>query len=147
VTTNNLFGLPSSKGQLTVLIAHITFSVAFVAVIIQARLSSFDKNIEEAAQDLGAKPNSVIWKITTPVIMPSIISGWLLAFTLSLDDLVVASFTTGPGANTLPIVVFSKVRLGLSPEVNALSAIIMLFVVTIAVGYYIKIRNKSDVNK
>ena len=80
------------------------------------------------------------------LILPSIISGWLLAFTLSLDDLVVASFTTGPGANTLPIVVFSKVRMGLSPEVNALSAVIMLAIVSIAIGYYIKTRNKSDVN-
>jgi putrescine transport system permease protein len=146
ISANNLFGLPSSKGQMTVLISHITFSVAFVAVIIQARLISFNKSIEEAAQDLGAVPNSVIWKVTLPVILPSIISGWLLAFTLSLDDLVVASFTTGPGANTLPIVVFSKVRMGLSPEVNALSAVIMLAIVSIAIGYYIKTRNKSDVN-
>jgi putrescine transport system permease protein len=146
ISANNLFGLPSSKGQMTVLISHITFSVAFVAVIIQARLISFNKSIEEAAQDLGAVPNSVIWKVTLPVILPSIISGWLLAFTLSLDDLVVASFTTGPGANTLPIVVFSKVRMGLSPEVNALSAVIMLAIVSTAIGYYIKTRNKSDVN-
>tara|TARA_B110000467_G_scaffold123257_1_gene115068 strand:- start:502 stop:984 length:483 start_codon:yes stop_codon:yes gene_type:complete len=146
ISANNLFGLPSSKGQMTVLISHITFSVAFVAVIIQARLISFNKSIEEAAQDLGAVPNSVIWKVTLPVILPSIISGWLLAFTLSLDDLVVASFTTGPGANTLPIVVFSKVRMGLSPEVNALSAVIMLAIVSIAISYYIKTRNKSDVN-
>ena len=131
---------------MTVLISHITFSVAFVAVIIQERLISFNKSIEEAAQDLGAVPNSVIWKVTLPVILPSIISGWLLAFTLSLDDLVVASFTTGPGANTLPIVVFSKVIMGLSPEVNALSAVIMLAIVSIAMGYYIKNRNKSDVN-
>ena len=146
ISANNLFGLPSSKGQMTVLISHITFSVAFVAVIIQARLISFNKSIEEAAQDLGAVPNSVIWKVTFPVILPSIISGWLLAFTLSLDDLVVASFTTGPGANTLPIVVFSKVRMGLSQEVNALSAVIMLTIVTIAIGYYLKNRSKLDVN-
>ena len=82
ISANNLFGLPSSKGQMTVLISHITFSVAFVAVIIQARLISFNKSIEEAAQDLGAVPNSVIWKVTLPVILPTIISGWLLAFTL-----------------------------------------------------------------
>ena len=90
-------------------------------------------------------PNKIFWKITAPVILPSIISGWLLAFTLSLDDLVVASFTTGPGANTLPIVVFSKVRLGLSPEVNALSSIIMLFVVIAAVIFYFV--NRSNVQK
>ena len=90
-------------------------------------------------------PNKIFWKITAPVILPSIISGWLLAFTLSLDDLVVASFTTGPGANTLPIVVFSKVRLGLSPEVNALSSIIMLFVVVAAIIFYFV--NRSNVQK
>ena len=98
-------------------------------IIIQARLTDFNKNIEEAAMDLGYNYTKVLYKITLPIILPSIIAGWLLAFTISLDDLVVASFTTGPGANTLPIVVFSKVRLGLSPEVNALSAIIMLIVI------------------
>ena len=128
-----------------VLISHITFSVAFVAVIIQSRLSSYDKNIEEAAQDLGTIPNMIFWKVTAPVILPAILSGWLLAFTLSLDDLVVASFTTGPGANTLPIVVFSKVRLGLSPEVNALSAIIMLIVILAAISIYLI--NRSNIKK
>lgn len=145
ISSNHLIGFPSTKGQLTILISHITFSVAFVAIIIQSRLSSYDKNIEEAAQDLGTLPNKIFWKITAPVILPSIISGWLLAFTLSLDDLVVASFTSGPGANTLPIVVFSKVRLGLSPEVNALSAIIMLVVIIAAVIYYLI--NQSNVKK
>ena len=145
ISSNHLIGFPSSKGQFTVLISHITFSVAFVAVIIQSLLSSYYKNIEEAAQDLGTLPNKIFWKITAPVILPSIISGWLLTFTLSLDDLVVASFTTGPGANTLPIVVFSKVRLGLSPEVNALSSMIMLFVVIAAVIFYFV--NRSNVQK
>ena len=119
--------------------------MAFVAVIIQSRLSSYDKNIEEAAQDLGTIPNMIFWKVTAPVILPAILSGWLLAFTLSLDDLVVASFTTGPGANTLPIVVFSKVRLGLSPEVNALSAIIMLIVILAAISIYLI--NRSNIKK
>ena len=146
ITTNNLIGFPSSKGFLTVLISHITFSIAFVGVIIQARLSSFDKNIEEAAQDLGAMPNKVFWKITAPVILPSIVSGWLLSFTLSLDDLVVASFTNGPGANTLPIVVFSKVRLGLSHEVNALSAIVLLVVMSAALIFYFA-NKKSNIQK
>ena len=108
-------------------------------------MSSYDKNIEEAAQDLGTIPNMIFWKITAPVILPAILSGWLLAFTLSLDDLVVASFTTGPGANTLPIVVFSKVRLGLSPEVNALSAIIMLIVILAAISIYLI--NRSNIKK
>ena len=145
ISSNHIIGFPSSKGQLTVLISHITFSVAFVAVIIQSRLSSYDKNIEEAAQDLGTIPNMIFWKVTAPVILPAILSGWLLAFTLSLDDLVVASFTTGPGANTLPIVVFSKVRLGLSPEVNALSAIIMLIVILAAISIYLI--NRSHIKK
>ena len=108
-------------------------------------MSSYDKNIEEAAQDLGTIPNMIFWKVTAPVILPAILSGWLLAFTLSLDDLVVASFTTGPGANTLPIVVFSKVRLGLSPEVNALSAIIMLIVILAAISIYLI--NRSNIKK
>ena len=102
-------------------------------------------NNSGAAQDLGTIPNMIFWKITAPVILPAILSGWLLAFTLSLDDLVVASFTTGPGANTLPIVVFSKVRLGLSPEVNALSAIIMLIVILAALSIYLI--NKSNIKK
>ena len=123
---NDIIGIPSTRGQMTILISHITFSIAFVAVIIQARLSEYDKSVEEAAMDLGMLPYKVLYKITLPIIAPSIISGWLLAFTLSLDDLVVASFTSGPGSNTLPIVVFSKVRLGLSPEVNALSTILIL---------------------
>ena len=122
---NNLIGIPSMRGQMTILISHITFCIAFVAVIIQARLSNFDKSVEEAAMDLGLPSYKVIYKITLPIIFPSILSGWLLAFTLSLDDLVVASFTSGPGANTLPIIVFSKVRLGLSPEINALSTILI----------------------
>ena len=137
ITLNNFINFPSSRGQLTIFISHVTFSIAFVAVIIQARLTNFNTNIEEAAMDLGCNHNQVIYKITLPIILPSIIAGWLLAFTLSLDDLVVASFTTGPGANTLPIVVFSKVRLGLSPEVNALSTILMLALIILGIFYYV----------
>ena len=136
ISLNNLISFPSSRGQLTIFISHVTFCIAFVAIIIQARLTDFNKNIEEAAMDLGYNYNKVIYKITLPIILPSIIAGWLLAFTISLDDLVVASFTTGPGANTLPIVVFSKVRLGLSPEVNALSAILMFALLFIGIFYY-----------
>ncbi len=136
ISLNNLISFPSSRGQLTIFISHVTFCIAFVAIIIQARLTDFNKNIEEAAMDLGYNYNKVIYKITLPIILPSIIAGWLLAFTISLDDLVVASFTTGPGANTLPIVVFSKVRLGLSPEVNALSAILMFALLFIGILYY-----------
>ena len=136
ISLNNLVGFPSSRGQLTIFISHVTFCIAFVAIIIQARLTDFNKNIEEAAMDLGYNYTKVLYKITLPIILPSIIAGWLLAFTISLDDLVVASFTTGPGANTLPIVVFSKVRLGLSPEVNALSAILMLALLIIGILYF-----------
>ena len=144
---NNLIGFPSARGQVTILISHITFCIAFVAVIIQSRLSDFDKSLEEAAMDLGLKPNKVIYKITLPIIMPSIISGWLLAFTLSLDDLVVASFTSGPGANTLPIVVFSKVRLGLSPEVNALSTILLLGLFFIAFLFFFIQKKSLNIQK
>jgi len=136
ISLNNLIGFPSSRGQLTIFISHVTFCIAFVAIIIQARLTDFNKNIEEAAMDLGYNYTKVLYKITLPIILPSIIAGWLLAFTISLDDLVVASFTTGPGANTLPIVVFSKVRLGLSPEVNALSAILMFALLIIGIFYF-----------
>ncbi len=137
ISLNNIIGFPSSRGQLTIFISHVTFCIAFVAVIIQARLTDFDKNIEEAAMDLGYNYTRVLYKITLPIILPSIIAGWLLSFTISLDDLVVASFTTGPGANTLPIVVFSKVRLGLSPEVNALSSILMFILLILGLFYFL----------
>lgn len=146
ISLNNFISFPSTRGQLTIFISHVTFCIAFVAIIIQARLTDFNKNIEEAAMDLGYSYTKVIYKVTLPIILPSIIAGWLLAFTISLDDLVVASFTTGPGANTLPIVVFSKVRLGLSPEVNALSSILMLVLILIGVIYFF-FNNKLNVKK
>lgn len=146
ISLNNFISFPSTRGQLTIFISHVTFCIAFVAIIIQARLTDFNKNIEEAAMDLGYNYTKVIYNVTLPIILPSIIAGWLLAFTISLDDLVVASFTTGPGANTLPIVVFSKVRLGLSPEVNALSSILMLVLILIGVIYFF-FNNKLNVKK
>jgi len=146
ISLNNFISFPSTRGQLTIFISHVTFCIAFVAIIIQARLTDFNQNIEEAAMDLGYNYTKVIYKVTLPIILPSIIAGWLLAFTISLDDLVVASFTTGPGANTLPIVVFSKVRLGLSPEVNALSSILMLVLILIGVIYFF-FNNKLNVKK
>jgi len=146
ISLNNFISFPSTRGQLTIFISHVTFCIAFVAIIIQARLTDFNKNIEEAAMDLGYNYTKVIYKVTLPIILPSIIAGWLLAFTISLDDLVVASFTTGPGANTLPIVVFSKVRLGLSPEVNALSSILMLVLILIGVIYFF-FNNKLNIKK
>jgi len=113
------------RGIMTVTIAHITFSMCYVAVVVQSRLVSFDRSIEEAAMDLGCPPGRTFLLITLPVIMPAIVSGWLLAFTLSLDDLVIASFATGPGATTLPMKIYSQVRLGVTPEINAVSTILV----------------------
>ncbi len=128
VALDNMIGWPSGRGVATITIAHITFSLAYVAVIIQSRLSSMDESIEEAALDLGARPTKVFFVITLPIIAPALVSGWLLAFTMSLDDLVIASFVSGPGSSTLPMVIFSKVRLGVSPEINALATIIVALV-------------------
>lgn len=118
------------RGMMTITLAHTTFSMCYVAVVIQARLSSFDMSIEEAAMDLGCTPLKTFFVITLPVILPAVISGWLLSFTLSLDDLVIASFTTGPGATTLPMKIYSMVRLGVTPEVNAISTILIGIVAT-----------------
>ncbi len=120
------------RGFWTVTIAHITFSMCYAAVVVQARLSDFDKSVEEAAMDLGASPVGTFFQITLPIIAPSVISAWLLSFTLSLDDLVIASFATGPGATTLPMKIYSQVRLGVTPEINAISTI-MIGVVTLGV--------------
>lgn len=125
VAMESLIGWPSGRGFLTIVIAHATFCTAYVTVVVQSRLADFDLSLEEAAMDLGASPVRVFFDITLPIIAPALVSGWLLAFTLSLDDLVIASFVTGPGASTLPIVIFSKVKLGVSPEVNALATIII----------------------
>ena len=128
ITLKQIIGWPSERGFTTITIAHITFSLAYVAVIVQARLTGMGQTLEEAALDLGAKPFKVLTAITLPRLAPGMISGWLLAFTLSLDDLVIASFVTGPGANTLPILIFSRIRLGLRPDINALATIIILVV-------------------
>jgi putrescine transport system permease protein len=113
------------RGLGTITLAHITFTKCYAAVVVQARLQDFDKSIEEAAMDLGATPVSTFFQVTLPIIAPSVISAWLLAFTLSLDDLVIASFTTGPGATTLPMKIYSQVRLGVTPEINAISTILI----------------------
>ena len=133
VTLEQLIGWPEGRGMTTIIIAHVTFAMAFVTVVVQSRLAQFDESLEEAAQDLGARPAKVFFLVTLPIIFPALLSGWLLAFTLSLDDLVIASFVAGPGSSTLPMVVFSKVRLGVSPDINAL-ATIMIAVVAIGVG-------------
>ncbi len=131
VTMEAIFGWPAGRGMLTIIIAHTTFCMAYVAVVVQSRLVDMDDDIEEAAADLGARPLRVFFDITLPMIAPALISGWLLSFTLSLDDLVIASFVSGPGASTLPMVIFSKVRLGVSPDINALATLIVL---TVAIG-------------
>ena len=131
VAMEQALGWPAGRGVTTVVIAHTTFSLAYVAVIVQSRLVGMDRSIEEAALDLGARPAKVFFVITLPLILPALVSGFLLAFTLSLDDLVIASFVSGPGASTLPMVIYSKVRLGLSPEINALAT---LLVVVVALG-------------
>ncbi len=113
------------RGMLTLTIAHITFSMCYVAVVVQSRLTTMDRAIEEAALDLGCTPARTFFTVTLPIIMPAVISGWLLSFTLSLDDLVIASFTTGPGATTLPMKIYSSVRLGVTPEINAVSTILI----------------------
>ncbi len=128
VSMQQLIGWPAGRGMTTIIIAHVTFCMAYVTVVVQSRLASLDESLEEAAMDLGARPVRVFFDVTIPVIAPSLIAGWLLAFTLSLDDLVVASFVTGPGASTLPMVIFSKVRLGVTPSINALATIIISIV-------------------
>lgn len=123
-------GWPAQRGFTTITLAHITFSMVFVTTIVQARLLQFDRAIEEAAMDLGSKPWQVLFDITLPVISPAILSGWLLAFTISLDDVVITSFTTGPGSTTLPLLIWSKVKLGVTPDINALAT---LMVVTVGI--------------
>lgn len=113
------------RGIVTIVLAHATFSMCYVAVVVQSRLAGFDDSVEEAALDLGARPMAVFFRITLPLIMPGVIAGWLLSFTLSMDDLVIAQFVTGPGATTLPMKIFSSVRLGVTPEINALSTILI----------------------
>lgn len=144
VSLENLIGWPAGRGITTIIIAHTTFCMAYVAVIVQSRLSQMDDSLEEAAMDLGAKPHSLFFLVTLPIISPAIISGWLLAFTMSLDDLVIASFVSGPGNSTLPMVIFSKIRLGVSPEVNALATIMILIVAIGVITAMWQMRKKED---
>jgi putrescine transport system permease protein len=117
--------MDTARGFWTVMLAHTTFAMCYVAVVVQSRLVGFDKSIEEAAEDLGCPPVKTFFLITLPIILPGVIAGWMLAFTLSLDDLVIASFTTGPGATTLPMKIYSQVRLGVTPEINAVCTILV----------------------
>lgn len=128
IAMEGLLGWPAGRGLDTIIIAHTTFGMCFAAVVVQSRLRDFDMSIEEAASDLGATQPFIFFSITLPIIAPAVIAAWLLAFTLSFDDLVIASFVSGPGSSTLPIVVFSKVRLGVTPEINALATIMIALV-------------------
>jgi putrescine transport system permease protein len=132
VASEQLVGWPTGRGVPTITLAHATFGLAFVAVVVQARLADFDRSLEEAALDLGAPPWKAFLLVTLPLIAPALGAGWLLAFTLSLDDLVIASFTTGPGATTLPMVIYSSVRLGVSPQINALATVFVAFVAVVS---------------
>ena len=132
VAMEQVFGWPKGRGVTTITIAHITLTMSYVTVIVQSRLASLDISLEEAAMDLGARPASVFFLITLPIIAPALLSGWLLSFTISLDVLVITSFVAGPGSSTLPMVIFSKVRLGVSPDINAL-ATMMISLVSVGV--------------
>ena len=121
-------GWPGARGFSTITLAHITFSMVFVTTIVNARMIQSDRAIEEAAMDLGSRPWQVLFDITLPVISPAIVSGWLLAFTISLDDVVISSFVTGPGNTTLPLLIWSKVKLGVTPDINALATLMVLTV-------------------
>ncbi|HEX4296947.1 MAG TPA: ABC transporter permease subunit [Devosia sp.] len=125
VSMQEIIGWPAGRGELTIIIAHATFCMAYVTVVVRSRLLDLDLSLEEAAQDLGAVPARVFFDITLPIIAPALVSGWLLSFTLSLDDLVIASFVAGPDSNTLPMVIFSKMKLGVSPDINALASVII----------------------
>jgi len=144
VAMEQAIGWPEGRGITTITIAHMTFSMAYVTVVVQSRLATLDESLEEAAMDLGARPAKVFFLITLPIILPAILAGWLLAFTLSWDDLVITSFVTGPGSSTLPVVIFSKVRLGVSPDINALATILVLIVAVgiVVAGLYMQRQQK-----
>jgi putrescine transport system permease protein len=144
VSVGGLFGIPS-KGVVAIWIAHVTLTLSFVTVVVSSRLSELDRSLEEAAMDLGANRLKVFFLITLPIIAPALVSGWLLAFTLSLDDVVLASFLAGPDSTTLPIKVFSSVRLGLSPKINALATLMILIVsLGVVVGWWLGTRRERE---
>jgi len=131
-------GWPAGRGMLTIGIAHVTLCACYATVVVRARLSQLDPSLTEAAMDLGARPLSVFMRVTLPLIAPALVAAWLLAFTLSLDDLVVASFTSGPGSSTLPMLIYSKVKLGVTPEMNALATIVIGVVVAfVGLAYWL----------
>jgi len=143
VVIEQMLGWPKERGSITVIMAHTTVGISYVAVTVLARLSSFDKSLEEAAMNLGARPLKIFFVITLPIIAKSLVAGWLLAFTLSLDDVVIASFTSGAGTTTLPMLIYSRVKFGISPQINALASIMIVGVVfTILVAYIVSTKRK-----
>lgn len=141
VEMGSLIGWPTGRGAFTIWVGHVMFCMAYVVVIVQSRVRELDRSLEEAAMDLGAPPLRVFFAIILPQLAPAMVAGWLLAFTLSLDDVVIASFLSGPGATTLPLEIFSRVRLGLKPEVNALAAILIgLVAIGMAVTHWLQWR-------
>ncbi|HKT72627.1 MAG TPA: ABC transporter permease subunit [Steroidobacteraceae bacterium] len=143
VALENSIGWPKGGSAVTVTLAHITFCMAYVTVVVQSRLVGFDQSLEEAAMDLGARPVTVFMRVTLPLIVPALVSGWLLGFTLSWDDLVISQFVAGPGSSTLPMVIFSKVRLGVSPDVNALATIMVLIVASGIIASAVWMRHQN----
>jgi putrescine transport system permease protein len=145
IAMGQLIGWPADRGMLTIAIAHITFCTSYVTVVLQSRLVALDRSLEEAAMDLGCRPLRILFDITLPIIAPALLSAWLLAFTLSLDDLVISSFVAGPGSTTLPLLIFSEVKLDVKPDVNALAAIVIALVTigTIIAGFVMASRERK----
>jgi putrescine transport system permease protein len=144
ITLAEWIGWPAARGATTITIAHVTFSMAYVAIVVRSQLSGMDQTLEDAAMDLGARPVRVFFDITIPMIAPAMVAGWLLSFTLSLDDVVIASFVSGPGSTTLPMLIFSKVRLGVTPDINAMATVIIMLVSigVIAAGFIMRLQQK-----
>ena len=138
--------LGMDRGVFTIMLAHITFAMCFATVVISSRLVTFDRSLEEAAEDLGASRLDAFFSVTLPIIAPAVVAAWLLTFTLSLDDLVIASFTSGPGATTLPMKIYSSVRLGVTPEINALSTL-LISVVTLGVIVVSLVGKRAEVSR
>jgi len=134
VGLENLIGWPAGRGVLTITLAHITYTAAFVAIVVQGRLSGLDLSFEEAALDLGAKPSTVFFLIPVPLIMPAMVAGWLLGFSISLDDVVITQFTSGPGSTTLPLLVFSLVRHGVKPDINVVATVFVVVAILVTFG-------------
>ena len=146
VQMEQVLGWPAGRGALTITLAHISVSLAYVAVVVEARLANAGTELEQAAMDLGATPLRAFLSVTVPLLLPALVAGWLLAFTLSLDDLVVATFVSGPGSSTLPMVVFSALRLGITPELNALASVILALVAAALAGAWLLQRPRVESN-